>query len=350
MAKFIIAFLILIKPLIILAQKPPAALAPIGVLGEFSEMEQGILFKKLQSYLSIYYALASQKSFEEAQDAAFEELDYEECTEDQCFAVIQQILQVDNIFIFNVIRENKFTQLSLTAVNLDSERVVRTTECEGCNIADLNSKVEGMVLEVVKETEKTPKKINLNAEIAINSSKEEDGLDSDSLEDPESLDLSKKSTKKILISMALPFLKSANQEGKPVEEFSVNSFGVGAQFGNFGIIINSANANLSDSYSESDFGYQYINFYYDLNNFILGGGLVFGGTGKCSGECGDTSASEGNISSDLGLMLGYDLKFRIYSLMLRYDRLYIKGEGTELSGDLRYASISLSFNYEDMFN
>ncbi|MEL0231049.1 MAG: hypothetical protein VXA56_15775, partial [Deltaproteobacteria bacterium] len=104
----------------------PAALAPMGALGEFSEMEKQIIFNSLQESLSTYYLLASQKSFEAAQEKAFEELDYEECTEDQCFALIQQILQVDNLFLFSMTREGTFNQLSLTRVDLDSQRLVRT--------------------------------------------------------------------------------------------------------------------------------------------------------------------------------------------------------------------------------
>ncbi|MEL0180775.1 MAG: hypothetical protein VXA33_14825, partial [Deltaproteobacteria bacterium] len=80
----------------------PAALAPMGALGTISKTEKQIIFNSLQESLSTYYLLASQKSFEKAQDQAFEELDYEECTEDQCFALIQQILQVDNLFLFNL--------------------------------------------------------------------------------------------------------------------------------------------------------------------------------------------------------------------------------------------------------
>ena len=83
----------------VLAQeKQPAALTPIGALGEFTKMEKQIIFNSLQESLSIRYLLASQKSFEAAQEQAFEELEYDECTEDQCFALIQQILQVDKPF------------------------------------------------------------------------------------------------------------------------------------------------------------------------------------------------------------------------------------------------------------
>ena len=105
-------------------EKEMAALAPMGALGEFTEMEKQIIFNSLQESLSTHYALASQKSFETALTQAFEELDYEECTEDQCFALIQQILQADNLFLFSMTREGNFTQLSLTRVDLDSQRLV----------------------------------------------------------------------------------------------------------------------------------------------------------------------------------------------------------------------------------
>ena len=132
-------------------EKMPAALAPMGALGEFSEMEKQIIFNSLQESLSTYYLLASQKSFEAAQEKVFEELDYEECTEDQCFALIQQILQVDNLFLFSMTREGTFNQLSLTRVDLDSQRLVRTAICEDCGIGDLNSKVDGLVQEIYEE-------------------------------------------------------------------------------------------------------------------------------------------------------------------------------------------------------
>ena len=133
----------------------PAALAPMGALGTISKTEKQIIFNSLQESLSTYYLLASQKSFEKAQDQAFEELDYEECTEDQCFALIQQILQVDNLFLFNLTREESFTQLSLTRVDLDSQRLVRTILCKDCDIGTLNTKVDELVLKIFKEDTNT---------------------------------------------------------------------------------------------------------------------------------------------------------------------------------------------------
>ena len=132
-------------------EKEMAALAPMGALGDFSEMEKQIIFNSLQESLSTHYVLASQKSFEAALTQAFEELDYEECTEDQCFALIQQILQADNLFLFSMTREGNFTQLSLTRVDLDSRRLVRTDDCENCGIGQLNTKVAGLVLKIIEE-------------------------------------------------------------------------------------------------------------------------------------------------------------------------------------------------------
>ena len=132
-------------------EKQKACLAPMGALGDISEMQKQIIFNSLQESLSPQYVLASQKAFEAAQTQAFDELEYDECTEDQCFALIQQILQVDNLFLFNMTREGNFTQLSLTRVDLDSQRLVRTSSCVECNIEQLNNNVNELVLKIFDE-------------------------------------------------------------------------------------------------------------------------------------------------------------------------------------------------------
>ena len=132
-------------------EKQGACLAPMGALGDISEMQKQIIFNSLQESLSTKYILASQKSFEEAQTQAFDELEYEECTEEQCFAMIQQILQADNLFLFNMTREGNFTQLSLTRVDIDSQRLVRTASCEDCTIKELNNYVDELVQKIFDE-------------------------------------------------------------------------------------------------------------------------------------------------------------------------------------------------------
>ena len=152
-------------------EKEMAALAPMGALGDFSEMEKQIIFNSLQESLSTHYVLASQKSFEAALTQAFEELDYEECTEDQCFALIQQILQADNLFLFSMTREGNFTQLSLTRVDLDSRRLVRTDDCENCGIGQLNTKVAGLVLKIIEEDKITTAQNKITTEADTQSEK-----------------------------------------------------------------------------------------------------------------------------------------------------------------------------------
>ena len=146
-----IFFFIQILGTVYAQEKQKVCLAPIGALGEFSEMEKQIIFNSLQESLSTRYTLASQKAYEAAETQAFEELDFDECTEDQYFALIQQILQVDNLFLFNMTSEGNFTQLSLTRVDLDSQRLVRTAFCEDCNIKQLNNNVDRLVLNIFEE-------------------------------------------------------------------------------------------------------------------------------------------------------------------------------------------------------
>ena len=136
----------------VLHAQEPAILVPMGALGEFSEMEKQILFNTVQENLSIHYALVSQKNFEKAQEQAYEELDAEECTEDQCFSKIQEFLQVDNLFVFNVIREGSLVQLKLTRVSALGQRTVRNTLCKSCDVEQLNSKIAGLVQSISGKT------------------------------------------------------------------------------------------------------------------------------------------------------------------------------------------------------
>ncbi len=48
-------------------------------------------------------------------------------------------------------REGNFTQLSLTRVDLDSQRLVRTSSCVECNIEQLNNNVNELVLKIFEE-------------------------------------------------------------------------------------------------------------------------------------------------------------------------------------------------------
>ena len=78
-----------------------------------SETRRQILQNTLIESLSVFYRLVPQDKFEEVQEKVFQEMNYEECTEDQCIIMIQEALQIENFFVLQVIGEGKDTQLSL---------------------------------------------------------------------------------------------------------------------------------------------------------------------------------------------------------------------------------------------
>ncbi len=134
-------------------EKQTAALAPMGALGELNEIEKRIIFNSLQESLSKYYTLTSQKMYEKAEEEAFQVMDADECTEDQCIAIIQELLQVEYFFMFEILQSGNFQQMKITRVDIDGNRDVRTATCEDCNISKTNSKVDDLVQSVFKEFE-----------------------------------------------------------------------------------------------------------------------------------------------------------------------------------------------------
>ena len=92
--------------------------------------------------------MISEDLFKDAQDEAFESLEAEECTSDQCIRKIQEILQVEDLFVLQILREGEFTQLSLSKMDLDSKQNVDDI-CESCNIVTLVKRVEALVDKLV---------------------------------------------------------------------------------------------------------------------------------------------------------------------------------------------------------
>ncbi len=115
--------------------------APISSIGDISEIQRLFLNNKLQEIISSDFKIVPQKKFEKAMEVAFEELDYNECTEDQCFAKIQDILQIENIFSFQILREKNIYQLSLKLITLD-EKFIKTGLCENCSTTELLEKIQ----------------------------------------------------------------------------------------------------------------------------------------------------------------------------------------------------------------
>ena len=62
--------------------------------------------------------------------------------------IIQEMLQVENVFHLEVIREGSDTQMSLSWRTLD-EKKKETEVCMGCGTFQLNEKVNGLVKKLV---------------------------------------------------------------------------------------------------------------------------------------------------------------------------------------------------------
>ena len=110
----VLAWTMLFSPLVVFAQeeKPDAAVTPVSAMGEITEGERGIIFNTLQSNLSKNYQIISQEDYARAEEKAFEELDAEQCTAEQCIRKIQDILQVDRLFVLQIIREEGYSRYS----------------------------------------------------------------------------------------------------------------------------------------------------------------------------------------------------------------------------------------------
>ena len=129
-------------------EKPQSIVIPVSSLGDVSETRQQILQNSLEDELKEHFTLISQERFEEAQEKAFEQLEYEECTEDQCIMLIKEMLQVENVFHLQVIGEGSNTQLSLSWKTLD-ENKKEEQFCENCETGKLRKLINGLVTELV---------------------------------------------------------------------------------------------------------------------------------------------------------------------------------------------------------
>ena len=129
-------------------EKPQTIIVPTGSLGDITEVRKKMLEKTLESALDDHFAIVPKDLFEEAQEKAFEELDYEECTEDQCVMKIQEILQVENSFKMQLIMDGQDTQMSITWNNQEEKRV-EEDYCEGCKTKELRNMIGGLVEKLV---------------------------------------------------------------------------------------------------------------------------------------------------------------------------------------------------------
>ena len=148
-----ILFIIAVTKITAQVDLPQAIIVPTGSLGEVSEIRKKILEKTLESSLDDYFAIVPKDLFEEAQEKAFEELDYEECTEEQCIVLIKEMLQVENSFQLVLMAEGDDTYISLNWNDLVRKRVQEEI-CENCDTKKLRESISLLVTTLVINEQK----------------------------------------------------------------------------------------------------------------------------------------------------------------------------------------------------
>ena len=134
------------------SERPQSIVIPISSIGEVTETRKQILQNTLTQELSKHFQILPQDQFERVQEKVFEELDYDECTEDQCIVRIQEVLQIENVFNLQVIGEEGDTQLNLKWMNLD-EKKNKEDYCEGCKTKELRKRVKVLVGRLIEVSE-----------------------------------------------------------------------------------------------------------------------------------------------------------------------------------------------------
>ena len=101
----ILCILLLSHPLFGQSERPETIIVPVSSMDDVSDIRKQILQNTLEDELKSYFRLVPQEKYEEVLEQVFEELEYEECSEDQCIMRVQEMLQVENVFLLQVIGE-----------------------------------------------------------------------------------------------------------------------------------------------------------------------------------------------------------------------------------------------------
>jgi len=141
--------LLLSSPLFGQSERPETIIIPVSSLGDVSEVRKQILHNTLTNELKKHFRIVPQEKYEQVLEQVFEELEYEECSEDTCIMRVQEMLQVENVFHLQVIGEGNDTQLNLTWRTLDEKRN-EEDYCKGCGTFELRKMIGGLVEKLVR--------------------------------------------------------------------------------------------------------------------------------------------------------------------------------------------------------
>jgi len=144
----ILSFLLLSSPVIGQSERPETIIVPVSSLGDVSEVRKQILENTLTNELKKHFRIVPQEKYEQVLEQVFEELEYEECSEDTCIMRVQEMLQVENVFNLQIIGEGKDSQLNLKWITLD-EKKNEEDYCRGCGTFELREMIGGLVEKLV---------------------------------------------------------------------------------------------------------------------------------------------------------------------------------------------------------
>ena len=144
----LISILLLSSPVIGQTERPETIIVPVSGIGDVSNTRKLILGNTLTDELKKHFRIVPQEKYEQVLEQVFEELEYEECSEDTCIMRVQEMLQVENVFNLQIIGEGKDSQLNLKWITLD-EKKNEEDYCEGCGTFELREMIGGLVEKLV---------------------------------------------------------------------------------------------------------------------------------------------------------------------------------------------------------
>ena len=144
----ILSILLLSSPLFGQSERPETIIIPISGIGDVSNTRKLILENTLTDELKKHFRIVPQEKYEQVLEQVFQELEYEECSEDTCIMRVQEMLQVKNVFNLQIIGEGKDSQLNLKWITLD-EKKNEEDYCKGCGTFELREMIGGLVEKLV---------------------------------------------------------------------------------------------------------------------------------------------------------------------------------------------------------
>ena len=87
----LISILLLTSPLFGQSERPETIIIPVSGIGDVSKTRKLILQNTLTDELKKHFRIVPQEKYKQVLEQVFEELEYEECTEDTCIMRVQEI-------------------------------------------------------------------------------------------------------------------------------------------------------------------------------------------------------------------------------------------------------------------